>query len=119
MLNNSVRLRGRLGKDIEIKMAGDHKLAQISMAVQKNKDESEWFYVNVWDQKADYLDRYAKKGTMVEIEGRLAMNSYTDKDGKNHNQMQINADEVAILSDRKNTNKGKEIVIEDEELPFY
>lgn len=118
MINNNVRLFGRLGKDIEIKMAGEHKVAQISIAVRKSKEESDWFYVNCWDSQADFLDRFAKKGTMVAIDGRLSMRQYQDKAGNNHNLMQINADEVTILSDWKKA-EDKEIVIEDEELPFY
>lgn len=119
MLDNYVRLKGRLGKDIEIKMAGNHKVAQISMAVRKNKDESEWFDVNCWDQQAEYLDRFAKKGSLVEIAGRLAKGKYQDKEGKYHNQVLINANEVAILSDWKKAGNSKEVIIEDEELPFY
>lgn len=117
MLQNNVRLRGRLGKDIEIKAYKEHKIAQISMAIQKNKDDVQWLFVNVWDKQADYLDRYAKKGTMIEISGRIENNLYKDKDGKERRQMQIVAEEVAILSDWKKAED--KIVIEEEELPFY
>lgn len=119
MINNNVRLIGRLGKDIEIKVAGNHKVAQISVAVRKSKEETEWFYVNVWDNQAEFLDRNAKKGTMIAIEGRLTMREYEDKAGNHRNQMQINADEVTILSDWKKAEENKEVIIEDEELPFY
>lgn len=118
MINNKAQLIGRLGKDIEIKVAGEHKVAQISLAVRKNKDESEWFYVNVWDHEADYLDRFAKKGSLIAVNGRLTMRNYQDRQGNNHNQMQFNATEVLILDNWKKAEE-KEIVIEDEELPFY
>ena len=118
MINNNVRLIGRLGKDIEIKVAGQHKVAQVSLAVRKSKDDSEWFYVNVWDNQAEFLERFARKGTTIAIDGKLANRSYTDKNGNNHNQVQINATEVTILADWKKADKT-EIIIEDEELPFY
>lgn len=117
MLQNYVRLRGRLGKDIELKAVKDHKVAQISMAVQKNKDEIQWLEVNVWDKNADFLDRFAKKGTMVEISGRLEKRSFQGREGKEQIRIQIVADEVAILSDWKKADE--KIVIEEEELPFY
>lgn len=120
-INNHVHLSGRLGKDIEIKVAKDHKVAQICMAVQQNKDEVDWIYVNVWDKQADYLDRFAKKGTLVAINGKIKMSKYQDKDGKTHTQQQINATEVSILADWKDSKKAEsnEIIIDDEELPFY
>lgn len=118
MINNNVRLIGRLGKDIEIKVAGQHKVAQISLAVRKSKDNYKWFYVNVWDNQAEFLDRFAKKGTTIAIDGMLDNYEYTDNNGKNHNMLQINASEVTILADWKKAEE-KEIIIEKEELPFY
>ena len=117
--NNYVSLTGRLGKDIEIKMAKDHKITQICMAIQ-NKNDVDWIYVNVWDSQAEYLERYAKKGSLVAINGKVKTSKYQDKDGKTHTQQQINATEVSILADWKDNKKASnEIIIEDEELPFY
>lgn len=119
MINNNVRLIGRLGKDIEIKVAGQHKVAQVSLAVRKSKDDSEWFYVNVWDNQAEFLERFAKKGTTIAIDGKLDNYKYTDNNGKNHNMLQINASEVTILAEWKKADKTEIINIEKEELPFY
>ena len=80
---NKVILVGRLGADPEVKQTkkGD-TMANLSLATNKKfKDDEKttWHKVVVFDPRiADTMGKYAKKGTMLYIEGEIETRSYKD-----------------------------------------
>lgn len=83
---NKVILVGRLGADPEVKQTkkGD-TMANLSLATNKKfKDDEKttWHKVVVFDPRiADTMGKYAKKGTMLYIEGEIETRSYKDASG--------------------------------------
>jgi len=83
---NKVILVGRLGADPEVKQTkkGD-TMANLSLATNKKFKEDEkttWHKVVVFDPRiADTMSKYAKKGTMLYIEGEIETRSYKDASG--------------------------------------
>ena len=79
---NSVLAVGRAGKDAEIKYFESGKVrTNFSLAVNrwdsKTKAEvTDWFHVDVWDKQAEFAGEYVKKGRMVAVEGRIAINKW-------------------------------------------
>ena len=88
MINlNSVNLVGRLTKDIELKKAGESSVANFTLAIDRQfggQGEKQADFINciAWKQAADFLAKYAKKGTVVCVNGRIQTRSYDGKDGK-------------------------------------
>ena len=88
---NKVILIGRLGADAEVKQTskGD-SMANLSLATNKKfKDEEKttWHKVVVFDPRiADTMGKYAKKGTMLYVEGEIETRSYKDS---NDNQRYV------------------------------
>lgn len=84
---NKVILIGRLGADAEVKQTskGD-SMANLSLATNKKfKDEEKttWHKVVVFDPRiADTMGKYAKKGTMLYVEGEIETRSYKDAGGQ-------------------------------------
>ena len=84
---NKVILVGRLGADPEVKQTkkGD-TMANLSLATNKKFKEDEkttWHKVVVFDPRiADTMGKYAKKGTMLYIEGEIETRSYEDSGGQ-------------------------------------
>ena len=80
---NKVILVGRLGADPEVKQTkkGD-SMANLSLATNKKFKEEEkttWHKVVVFDPRiADTMGKYAKKGTMLYVEGEIETRSYKD-----------------------------------------
>ena len=80
---NKVILVGRLGADPEVKQTkkGD-TMANLSLATNKKFKEEEkttWHKVVVFDPRiADTMGKYAKKGTMLYVEGEIETRSYKD-----------------------------------------
>ncbi|GLR16864.1 single-stranded DNA-binding protein [Portibacter lacus] len=90
-LNNSVRLTGHLGKDIEfITLESGAKIAKTTIATNSfytNKQgekiqEVEWHNIVAWNKTAELMQRFLKKGSKVTVEGMLKNESYKNKDGE-------------------------------------
>lgn len=47
-----------------------------------------------WRGTAEFVEKYFHKGSLIVIEGRLQMRTWTDKDGGKHEQAEIHADNV-------------------------
>ena len=83
---NKVILVGRLGADAEVKQTskGD-SMANLSLATNKKfKDDEKttWHKIVVFDPRiADTMGKYAKKGTMLYVEGEIETRSYKDASG--------------------------------------
>jgi len=87
---NKVLLIGFLGNDPEKRVtSGGHSVVSVNLATtdkwndkQGNKQErTEWHRLVFWDQRAEFIEQYCKKGTQLYIEGSLQTNEWTDKDG--------------------------------------
>ncbi len=87
---NRVRLIGNLGFDPEIReVAAGRKVARMSMVTTdtyKNAEgetvtDTQWHTVVAWGSTAEQVERLLRKGSPIEIEGRLVHRSYTGKDG--------------------------------------
>ena len=94
---NKIILIGNAGKDPEITtVSGDRKVAKFSLAVNEYSKNSsgekvqntQWFNIVAWDQNAENLAKYLKKGHKVMIEGRLSVKQ-TDKDGVKYTNVDI------------------------------
>lgn len=103
---NKVTLIGNLGSDPEIRTAtGGNRVANFSLATSRqwndasgNKQEkTEWHRCVAWQQLADIVERYVKKGDKLYIEGRIEYRQYADKDGVTKYATDINVRELIML----------------------
>ena len=62
---------------------------------------SDFFRVNAWGPTADFCGKYLKKGSRVAVTGELNLNSYEGKDGKTRYSLDVQADKVENLTERK------------------
>ena len=107
---NSVLAVGRAGKDAEIKYLESGKCkASFSLAVSrwdsKPKGEvTDWFNIENWVKTAEFEWEYIKKGSLMWLEGRLNVNKYTGKDGRENNYYFINATKIRLLGKKSDNN---------------
>lgn len=139
---NKVSLTGRIANDMEIKKTKNAKsILEFNIAVSRDrKNESgtygvDFIRVACWEQRADFLNTYASKGTLIGLTGRIETNSYVNKEGQKVTQTYIQAEQVEILrqpnekTEVKEQPKAKEpendnfggtsYGFEQEDLPFY
>lgn len=88
---NKVILMGRLTRDAEIRYtAGDNPLAiaRFSLAVDRryseNAEKQSTDFINciVFGKKAEFFERFGRKGTKFVVEGRIQTSNYTNKNGQ-------------------------------------
>ncbi len=108
---------GRLGKDpttLQVTKEGK-PFVRFSLAVDQGKSqEAMWLNVICWDKVAEAVDKYARKGTSVFVQGRLQMQKYKDKTTQAERlSVEINATNVQILE--KKPKEGDELP--DDVLP--
>ncbi len=97
---NQVMFIGRLGKDPEeLKVTSEGKTyIQFSLAVdQTNSKDALWLQVTAWDNTAEAVEKYARKGTAVFVQGKLQINKYKDKQHVERTSVEISASNVQIL----------------------
>lgn len=89
---NKVTLIGRVGKDPEIRKTKDgKKIASFSVATSdtwkdkntgEKREKTEWHNVTCFNEVlAGVIEKYVNKGNKIYVEGALATEKYTDKDG--------------------------------------
>jgi single-strand DNA-binding protein len=104
---NQVCLTGHIGKNPEIKyFESGHVVVNFSVAVSEwagqNKGEiTYWFDCRAWGRKAEFIGEYAKSGSLVMINGRLAVDSYKAQDGTNRTKTYINVDEIKVVEKKQ------------------
>lgn len=105
---NSTVLVGRVGRDAEIRYFESGKVkANFSIAVNrwdaKTKSEvADWFNIDVWDKLAEFAGEYVKKGEQVVIDGRIAVNKWTDKaSGNDRENFYILANSIRLLGSKR------------------
>jgi len=112
---NKVQIIGHLGKDPEMRYTPSGKpVTTFSVAVSRSwssadgerHNETEWFNVVAWGNLAEICKQYLVKGQQVYIEGRLQTRRWDDKDGQKHTSVEIVANEMMMLGERRDANNN-------------
>lgn len=95
---NKTILIGRLGKDAELKVLGEKKVAKFSLAVDDGKDregnkKTTWFFVTLFSKTAPVVAQYLTKGKQVAVEGSVSV--FKMQDGTP--ALQLSAFQVELL----------------------
>ena len=84
---------------------------------------SDFFRVNAWGATADFCGKYLAKGSRVAVIGELTPSTYEGKDGKTRYSLDVQADKVENLTEKKQEPKQEKPVsewddISSDDLPF-
>jgi len=98
---NIVALTGKIAREIELKQVGEKTVALFAISVFNGKRDTEgrwmsdFFNVEAWDKTADNVVKYQSKGDFIELEGRIAMDTWKDKEtGKTQSKFKIIANKI-------------------------
>jgi single-strand DNA-binding protein len=114
---NKVMIIGHLGKDPEMRYTPSGRpVTTYTVAVSRSWNsadgerhtETEWFNVVAWGNLAEICKQYLNKGQQVYIEGRLQTRRWDDKEGQKHTSVEIVANEMMMLGDRRDSNHGSD-----------
>jgi single-strand DNA-binding protein len=105
-LSNKVQLIGNLGQDPEIiNLADGKKIAKFSIATQdryKNKqgetvNDTQWHRIVAFNNTANIIADYVKKGNKIGVEGKLVTRAWDDKEGNKRYTTEVVCNEVLML----------------------
>lgn len=102
---NSVNLIGRIcnGPDIRVYEGknGEFSIANFSVAVDRNRDETDFISCKAIGWSADFIEKYISKGTRIGISGRIQLDVWTDKDGNKHYSTYVFVERVFFADGKK------------------
>ncbi len=125
---NKVMIIGRLGREPEMRYTPSGKpVTTFSIATSRSwntsegerRTETEWFNVVAWGNLAEICKQYLNKGHLVYVEGRLQTRHWDDPEGNKHVSTEIVANEMIMLSERRDAELApEEDSGEEDEFPF-
>lgn len=113
---NIVAISGRWTRDIEVKYANNGtSIAKGTLAVDRTvKRGDEWVHeadfinVTVFGKKAEFLEKYFKKGSFAIVTGSIKTGSYDKEDGTKVYTTEVLADNIEFGGSKaENDNAGK------------
>jgi single-strand DNA-binding protein len=121
---NKVMIIGHLGRDPEMRYTPSGRpVTTFTVATSRSwntsdgerHNETEWFNVVTWGNLAEICKQYLVKGQQVYIEGRLQTRRWDDQEGAKHVSVEIVANEMMILGDRRDGGQPGQIAETSEE----
>ena len=122
---NKVMVIGHLGRDPEMRYTPSGRpVTTFTVAVSRSwntadgerRSETEWFNIVAWGNLAEICKQYLHKGQQVYIEGRLQTRHWEDKEGQKRTNVEVVANEMMMLGDRRDNSKGPQESDKDDEL---
>lgn len=116
---NKVMLIGNVGKEPDVRYyEQDQCVAQLSLATTERgytlpngtqvPERTDWHTIVFYKGLAKVIERYVHKGDKLFVEGRIRNRSYDDKKGIRHNVTEIYAENIELLSPKKDVNNSSE-----------
>ncbi len=125
---NSVTLLGNVGKAPEVRVTGGGvRIASFSIATMNRfkdragdwKESTEWHNCTAFGKLAEIIEKYVGKGSKLYVEGRLATDSWEDKEsGKTMYRTKVIVSDVTLLGDPKG-GRAQDAPDDDATIPGY
>ena len=107
---NTVILAGHLTRDPEVRsLAGEKVVVNFSLAINRRykgndgeiKEDSTFVDCEAWGRTAELVGQYLAKGSAAYVEGRLKLDNWQDKDGKNRSRLKVVVENVQFVGPPK------------------
>lgn len=107
---NKITIVGNLGKDPELRYTPQgNAVCNISVATNEKRrdktgdlqDVTTWFRITLWGKQAENASKFLTKGSPVYIEGRLKVEEWSDRDGKNRYTLDVQATDMQFLGNTR------------------
>lgn len=112
---NVVTLVGRVGGEPEVKYfdSGSVK-CNLTLAVNRmsrNKEQPDWFNLEIWGKTAEIAANYVHKGSLIGIKGSLKLDTWSDRNtGVQRSKPIIRVDRLDLLSSKRDSEAGAALV---------
>lgn len=122
---NTIILKGRLTRDPEVRYTQSNSMVtQITIAVDRyakagEEKTADFIDCVAFTSTAEFISKYFKKGQEILVNGRLQIDSYTDKEGNTRRKTNVVISQVEFCGNKAETpiDVTKEIS-DGDDLPF-
>ncbi|MBQ0035980.1 MAG: single-stranded DNA-binding protein [Firmicutes bacterium] len=111
---NRVILVGRLTKDVELRKTNSNtSVCSFTLACNRRyaqqgaQQTADFINCIAWRQSAEFLAKYASKGAIVGVEGRISTRSYDGQNGKVY-VTEVTCDSVQLIGGNRNGSSNNE-----------
>jgi single-strand DNA-binding protein len=127
---NNIIIKGRLTRDPELKYVNvkgnDKAVCMFDVAVDKSfGDGADFFKCQIWDKRAEFVDKFFRKGQEILVQGSHESRQYDDKEGNKRTIWELKANQVEFCGSKKdNAGSGQndsnvpEGFEQDDSIPF-
>lgn len=119
---NTVVLTGRPVKEIELKtLSTGTKVAGFTLAVNRSFKDANGEYptdfitIQTFEKTAEFVAKYAKKGELIGVEGRLQQRVFENKEGVNVYIIEVVANQITLLTPKGSSESVAKEVVKDKE----
>ena len=116
---NKVILIGNVGKDPDIRyFDSGNAIANFTLATSERgyklangtevPERTEWHSIVATRERAQFVEKHVKKGSLLYLEGKIRNRNYDGKDGVKHYLTEIYADRIEFYNIGSGTRKGGE-----------
>lgn len=103
---NKITIVGNLGRDPELRYTPQGTpVCSFTVATNERRkdragemqDVTTWFRVTLWGRQAETASQYLTKGRPIYIEGRLRVEEWTDRDGRQRYTLEVHATDMQFI----------------------
>ena len=113
MLNSAI-IMGRLTFDPELKSTGSGiSVCSFTVAVDRRgrvqpgeERQTDFIRCVAWRERAEFVSRYFRKGSMIAVQGSIQVRSYEDKNGNRREAVEIIVDNVSFTGEKASQGSG-------------
>lgn len=109
---------GNLGRDPETRfMASGDAACNFSVAVTESwkdkasgekREDTTWYRVSMFGKLAEIAGQYLKKGSQVQVIGKMKERKWTDKEGQERTTWELRADQMTMLGSAGGNGGGQQ-----------
>ena len=107
---NEVTLIGNLTRDIDVRYTQSNKaVGQFCLAINNGKDAqgndkpADFINCVIWENQAENMQKYTKKGSTVAVKGRIRNDNYEDESGNKKYRTYVLVSRVMFLKSPNGT----------------
>jgi len=123
---NRIVLCGRATKDPETRSTSTGKtVSTFTLACERDfrnasgDKETDFIPIVCWAKTSDIVEKYVRKGSLLNVDGKLQVRTYEDKEGKKRTITEVVADRVYLLGSKTERQAvDQEEITPPDDLPF-
>ena len=103
-------LVGRVGGEPDIRHfeSGSVK-CRLTLAVNRTKDVTDWFNLEIWGKTAQIAEQYVNKGSLIGVKGSLKFDTWVDRNtGANRMSPVVVVDRLNLLGSRRDNEASQQ-----------